>query len=281
MEFEKEIKIENNLRRWSLLIPLITISFAVLLLSILVLFMGEFDKGAHWLIIPSGFVLHAFMIVIVHEGAHKAITGNLYADSLIINIASGLVMIPVYAEFFRRYHLIHHAHTNEEIDPLWPPQKKWLFENHKRIFVVVELIPLLTTIVLLILGEKNNKNKVNKGPHIRWIFVAFSFVITLGVVWLVEPTFLFIVGTVLMAGIVAKIRNWCEHTGLDKTKESNTYWFPLGMGIGNHEAHHAHPKISWITNQYCLFFKKRDTNPIKTMYSMFFNKKHTHYPPKS
>lgn len=280
MGFKKEIIVENKLRSWSWIVPVLTITTGGFLLFVLFLFMEGFDKNHFWLIIPSGFVLHAYIIVLVHEGVHRAISGNMLIDSIIINAAVGFVMIPIYAEFFRRYHLIHHAHTNETIDPLWPKEKKWLFENYKRIFVIVELIPILTTIVLLILGEKN-RNKEIKGPKIRWHFVLLSMVISFSIAWLIKPTFLFIVGSVLIAGLIAKIRNWCEHTGVDETKESNTYWFPLGMGIGNHEAHHAHPKISWITNQYCLLFKKRDTNPVKTIYRMLFNKNHKHYLPKN
>lgn len=279
-KFEKEVNLERKLRRWSWFIPVITLLTGAVLLFLLLLFMREFEKGHYWLIIPSGLVLHAFMIVIVHEGAHKSITGYTLVDSLIINVASGIVLIPIYAEFFRRYHLIHHAHTNKALDPLWPQEKKWLFENYRRIFIIVELIPVLTTIVLLILGEKN-RSVENKGPKIRWQFVFISLAISVIIVWLAKPSFLFIVGTVLMASMTAKIRNWCEHTGIDENKESNTYWFPLGMGIGNHEAHHAHPKISWITNQYCLLFKIRDTNPIQTVYRMFFYKNHKQYLPKS
>lgn len=280
MDFEKEIKVEKNLRSVKILIPIITLITGSLLILALYLLMIAFDKGNYWLLLPSGIVLHAVMIVVVHEGAHNAITRNTNMDSVIINILSGIVMIPVYAEFFRKYHLIHHAHTNAPVDPLWPDEKRWLFENHKRIFVIVELIPVLTTIVLLFLGEKKRKKTI-RGPKVRWYFMALSVMVSVLVGWFFQPTLMFVVGTVLMAGIVAKIRNWCEHTGRDLSKLSNTYWFPLGMGIGNHEAHHALPRISWVTNQYCLFFKKRDTNPLTTTYGMILDKNHKHYPPEN
>lgn len=279
MDFEKEIRVEKKLRTFKGFIPFMTLAAGAVFLTANYFLMLEFEKGLYWLIIPSGLILHAFMITLVHEASHKAITGNLIADSIIANIAAGFVFIPVYAEFFRRYHLLHHAHTNESIDPLWPDEKRWLFENHKRVFVIIELIPVLTTIILIILGEKKRK-KVAKGPKVRWGYIGLSVLVSLLIGFLIEPSVLFLVGSVLVAGVVAKVRNWCEHTGLDETKESNTYWFPLGMGIGNHEAHHAHPKISWVTNQYCLWTKKRSTNPIKTTLSMFFNKNHKHYLPK-
>ena len=108
MELEKEIRVEKSLRSIKPLIPLLTLITGAGLIVVLFYLMTAFDEGYYWVLFASGIVLHAVMIVVVHEGTHLAITRNSRIDSLIINVFSGIVMIPVYAEFFRKYHLIHH-----------------------------------------------------------------------------------------------------------------------------------------------------------------------------
>ena len=52
--------------------------------------------------------------------------------------------------------------------------------------------------------------------------------------------------------------------------------FPLGMGIGNLDAHHRHPGFSWTSMAVGLALRPRDTDPLRTVWAML---RHPEYVP--
>ncbi len=275
--FEIEIKTEKRLRKNKWTIPFCTLITATALYLLVICCAYFFITGFWWTVIPAGILVHSFFIVTVHDASHKAITGSKW-DSLIMNFAAGMMLLPFYAEPFRKYHLVHHSNTNTEIDPLWPELQKKLFHRNRLLYVLCEIVPLAFTLVLILSGEKKRTGKPSvHSPAIRWKYMFFAFVISACVLWVAAPPVWFFAGTLLTVNIVKLLRHWCEHMGDMNGKESNTYWFPLGMGIGNHEAHHRHPHFSWLTMAICLRSHLKDTNPFKAMSSLFFNKKFHHY----
>jgi fatty acid desaturase len=216
--------------------------------------------------------------VTVHDGAHKGITRT-SADSWIMAFFGGLVLLPVYPEPFRRFHLIHHAHPNSEIDPLWPPLKKEVYARSRVLYLLAEIIPFGFLLVSAFFRGKKSP-PLPAFPRIRYSFMVFSFAISAAVVVLLQPDWRFLLLTLVLASVVAKFRHWCEHIGSDAGRESNTYWFPLGMGIGNHEVHHDHPHYSWFTLMIGLAGRKRDTNPVKAFYRILVSRDHRQYAPK-
>jgi fatty acid desaturase len=221
----------------------------------------------------SGLLLHAFMIVVVHDGAHRAITRTRF-DSVLMNVGAGLVLLPPYGELFRRYHLLHHAHTNEPVDPLWPPFKKDLYRRHRRLCMLAELVPFAFTILVLLRGARTRPSL--GGPRVRPAYVVMASLAAIVVAVAVRPRPGFVLLTVLCANAWGAVRHWCEHVGPVRSqpelpeapRESNTYRFPLGMGIGNHAAHHAHPGYSWIAMAIGLAGRPRETGPLSTVWSM-------------
>jgi len=279
-EFNLEIKIEKKLRAYPWIVPIACIVTAGLLFYGIYLCMLGFQQHYYWTIIPAGLMVHAFFIVTVHDGSHKAITRT-KLDYLFMNLGASLMFLPFYGELFRKYHLIHHANTNSEIDPLWPDFKKSLYSKKRPLYILCELIPLAFTLILLLSGKKEylkkSKRYVVKQPSVRIPYMVLSFLISVALAWWTSPPLAFIVGTLLSVNIFKLLRHWCEHMGTEKEKESNTYWFPLGMGIGNHEAHHKFPHFSWLTMMIGLYFRKTDTNPFKALYGILFIKSFSYY----
>jgi fatty acid desaturase len=275
-DFTSEKNIEQKLRTYKWFIPFMTVLVAALLYWAICLCEIAFEKGYYWVVIPAGIFVHSFFIVVVHDGGHKAITRTKF-DRFIMNLGSGVMLLPFYGELFRKYHLIHHANTNSEVDPLWPDFKKGMYSKARWFYILCELVPLAFTLVLIVSGKKKQSAKALKQPSVSIPYILLSILISLVVAYYTRPAVWFIVGTLLSVNVVKLFRHWCEHMGVDLNKETNTYWFPLGMGIGNHEAHHEFPHFSWLTMMIGLPYRKKDTNPFKVLYQILFMKSFSHY----
>ncbi|MBF4483594.1 hypothetical protein [Flavobacterium sp. CSZ] len=106
--------------------------------------------------------------------------------------------------------------------------------------------------------------------------------IALSVMWfiVIKPPFHFILLTLLLLNLISVVRNWCEHMGTSLERKTNTYWFPMGFGISNHDVHHQHPNLSWLTLKIGLMKRKKNSNPIKSLKGIFFDKAFTFYKAK-
>ena len=265
-----ELKTERYLRSHNWIVVVVSLITVGLIGAGIYYCMLLFREGHHWSIIPAAIFAHAYFVIVIHDGAHKAISRT-WLDHLFMNLLAGFMLLPFFPEPFRKFHLIHHGNTNKETDPLWSPVKSVLFKKNRYLYIICQLIPFVFTFIVLINSEKyRRKNQLKvKGPPIRWYYVALAFMASAVTIYFVRPPLWFVLGTIFCLTTLGSIRHWCEHMGEDVTRESNTYWFPLGMGVGNHDVHHDHPNYSWISLMVGLFFKRKDTNPFKTIYGIF------------
>ncbi len=273
-----EFQLEQSLRRFPWLIPVISVLVGAGLYVILGQLMRAFNEGSYWVLLFSGMVAHAFFIVIVHDGAHKSITRT-KADRWIMNLGAGLMLLPVYAEPFRKFHLIHHSNTNTDVDPLWPDTKKHLYDNHRFFYLLCTMIPLLFTLYLVITQQRKVKkmNRVVMSPKMNYYHMIWAAVVSGLVIYFAQPSGWFVLGTLLVLNAFSVLRHWCEHLGYNNEHESNTFWFPMGMGIGNHDVHHNIPHLSWFTLWLGLFSRPKTTSVFKAIYGVLFDKQFEHY----
>lgn len=277
--FVKEKLVEQRLRKLPFVIPVITIVTAALLYWGIIACYQGYLAGNKWTVILAGLLAHAFFIVLVHDGAHKAITRSKF-DRFLMNFGAGLMLLPFYAEPFRKYHLIHHSNTNNELDPLWPSHKKDLYENHRFFYIFCELIPLLFNIYLLVLSDKQKKSGVTKtvkGPELSIVNMVLATMISVTIILFFKPSPAFFVLSLLSLNFFSAWRHWCEHLGYRNDLSSNSFWFPLGMGIGNHDVHHHLPHVSWFSLMAGLPYRPKSTNILKTIHGVFFRRDFIHY----
>ena len=275
-----EILIEKRLRKQKFLIPFITFLFASLLLVGIGYCINLYQQGFYWTCIPAAFCTHSFLIITVHDGAHKAITKTKY-DRLIVNICAALIFIPFYGEHYRKYHLIHHGYTNTDLDPLASPLLKNLYHKNRSIYILMETIPILYTSYLIFdFNRREYAQKITNSIKINKIYFILS--ICFSIIWflIIKPPFYFVLFTLLLLNLISVVRNWCEHMGTSLDKKTNTYWFPMGFGIGNHDIHHQHPNLSWLTLKIGLMKRKKNSNPVKTLKGILFDKTFTFYKAK-
>ena len=278
LDFERELRAEARLRKEAWLIPLATLIAGGLIATSMFLLSNLYNQGYWWAFIPAGILMHSFLIVTMHEAAHKSITRTKF-DRFILNVSSSMMLLPIVGELFRKYHLMRYANTNLPVDPLWPPVKRELYQRKRWLYILCEGVPLMFTLYLILKSKSTRmEEKVPvKSVPISIINMVWASAISLIVVWLVQPSLWFFVGTLFTLNIGTTLRHWCEHLGTAKNRESNTYWFPLGMGIGNHEAHHHHAHLSWLTLSIGLVYRKRQTNPIQALWGVLFDKEFGHY----
>lgn len=308
--YQKELQYEKSLRKIPFLIPLITFATSILLFlgivfcyqqyiieshTIFPLINSDFSRGAWWWTVIAGMLGHAIFIVLIHDGSHKAITRS-KMDRFFMNLGSALMLLPVYAEPFRKYHLIHHGSTNTEVDPLWPDTKRNLYNNHRWFYVCCELIPLLFTLYLVVLSEKSKTTEKSENasaspansasaspakkknePKLSMVNMIWATCVSVVWYWFLQPDLGFLLWTLLFMNAFSALRHWCEHLGYTHDLSSNTFWFPMGMGIGNHETHHHVPNISWFSLMLGLFSRKKTTSVLGTIWGVVFSKKFHHF----
>lgn len=276
IEVHKERKIEHYLRKHPILLYSVTFITAGALYLGIYYSMLLFKEGHYWALILSGLFAHSFFVITMHDGAHQAITGK-KIDFFIMNVCAGLIVLPLYTELFKKYHLLHHANTNTEDDPLWNEQKKRIFNKNKVVYGFLQCLPFVFNLYLLIQPNKTKKDKNKSSLKPDILQIILSFIIATAVIIVFKPGIWFVLGTFTVMTSLGAFRYWGEHMGVDRNKQSNTHWFPLGMGIGNHEVHHHYPGYSWLTLTIGLLYRKKDTNPFKSAYRLLFNKDFHHY----
>lgn len=136
-----EMRIEEYLRKTKYIIPVTTLLLAILLLWVIYLLMNYFRLGHYWVCIPAGLLAQSYLIICLHDGTHQSITQT-WIDRLIANISVALLFMP-FGELYRKYHLIHHCHTNLELDPISPPILRKLYTQSRFNYMLCECIPLL------------------------------------------------------------------------------------------------------------------------------------------
>ena len=274
--YNLEIELEKRLRKQRYLIPTATFLISILLLAGIGALMGLFVRGYYWTFIPAGLLAHSFLIVCLHDGIHRSITRTRF-DRLYANVCAALLFVP-FGELYRKYHLIHHRNTNGDDDPISPPVLRSLYLRNRYFYMLCECVPLLYTFYLVMSYQKEENERAPAHEisiSYRYLFLS----IAVSVAWFIilEPSVWFVFLTLIAFNIVSVLRNWCEHMGTNPDKQSNTYWFPLGCGIGHHDLHHQKPYLSWLTLTIGLLHRKRDTNPFKALYGILFKRSFSFY----
>ena len=273
---QKEAKIESFLRNHKWILFSVTFIVSSLLYFGIYYSMTLYNEGEYWSLLLSGLLAHSFFVITMHDGAHQSITET-KLDALFMTLCSGLIILPGYTELFKKYHLTHHAETNTPLDPLWSPAKEKLFNEHRKIYALLQCLPFVFNIYVLF--QKKTDKIEAKSYQPKWGNFIFSLIVASIIIFLFKPPFLFILGTFTVMTSLGAFRYWGEHMGIEKEKESNTHWFPLGMGIGNHDVHHHFPNYSWLTLTIGLLYRKIDTNPIKSFWRLLTNSNFHHYKP--
>lgn len=275
-ELNREKKLEQFFRRNSWLLLLVTLSVSGLLYLGIYYSMTLFDQGHYWAIVLSGLLGHSFFVILMHDGAHKSLTRTKW-DHVIMNVSAGLIILPIYTELFKKYHLMHHAHTNTDKDPLWNGFKEKLFKEKRILYAILQCVPFAFNFYV-VLQSKDSKDKLkSKAAKPNIYLIILSLIVAGSIIYFARPNVWFVLGSFAVMTTLGAVRYWGEHMGTSVDKESNTHWFPLGMGIGNHEVHHHQPDYSWLTLTIGLLFRKMDTNPFKSIKGIFFDRDFRHY----
>ncbi len=274
--YYREKLIERFLRKHSWFLYIITAITAGLLYTGIALALSAYQRGQYWTILPAGLLAHSFFVITMHDGAHRSITKTKF-DYFIMNFCSGLIILPIYTELFKKYHLLHHANTNTDDDPLWSEQKNRIFNERRVLYTILQAFPFIFNLAILLGYKKTKKLYVGKVHQINIWYIILSLSVSIIIIYISEISFLFWISTITIMTALGAVRYWGEHMGVEINKESNTHWFPLGMGIGNHEVHHDYPGYSWLTLTVGLLFRKKDTNPFKSIYGIYFDNSFHHY----
>jgi len=275
---QKEARIESFLRNHKWILFSVTFIVSSLLYLGIYYSMTLYNDGKYWSLLLSGLFAHSFFVITMHDGAHQSITET-KLDALFMTLCSGLIILPGYTELFKKYHLTHHAETNTSLDPLWSPAKEKLFNEYRKTYAFLQCLPFVFNIYVLF--QKKTDKVEAKSYQPKWSNFIFSLIIASIIIYFFEPPFLFIFGTFTVMTTLGAFRYWGEHMGIEKGKESNTHWFPLGMGIGNHDVHHHYPNYSWLTLTIGLLYRKTDTNPFKSFWLLLTDSNFHHYKPKN
>ncbi|TGM96160.1 fatty acid desaturase [Leptospira dzoumogneensis] len=270
---------ESRFRNFPWWIPVFTGILASCLYVFLLYFHEIFISGRIWILPISGLFLHSWMILLVHEGTHRNLTRSKF-DRWILNLASAFVFLPFYGEPFRASHLKHHAKTNLPDDPLWPRWKLELFKKNRILYVLLEFLPLVSNIFSLFWKSSSEVTAKDKKPVFSketLFFLLLSFSVSGILFYWFRPDLWFIFGTFFFANFWGCFRHWCEHTGYSDKRESNTFYFPLGFGIGNHEIHHENPNLSWLSLSLGLRKRKKNISIFECFAGICFSKKYIHY----
>jgi len=276
--YKYEIDLEKKWREINWLIPLISLFTSTVLLFSLWVCLHFFERGYWWTVFIAGLVAHSFFIIALHDASHKSITRT-KADRWVMNIASGFLLLPFFGEAFRNSHLIHHGHSNSEFDPLWHKDKQHLFEKYRFFYVICELVPLVFMTYLNFRSRSKRKKaaKKIKGPGINLWFILLATIVSAAVIYYLRPNIWFVLGMIFMLNFFSKLRHWCEHLGTDLSGSNNTFWYPLGFGIGNHDTHHYASYISWPVLSIGLLKRKKNSNPLYALWGVLFKKNFIHY----
>ena len=248
-----EERIDAALRRVQ---PLV-VAFALLVLSAGVWLvwaagprLAAAAAGGHpWLAIGTPFalavVVHGVFILVVHEATHGNLLGR-PADDWLGSIASGVLLLPFTAEVFQPVHRVHHFLTNRPGDTNWSPFRQRLFARSRLLYALYELVPVVNCL---------DRTRARYPRDRRRVAAAWAAALA---TWAVlRPPFGYWLLVLVGLNLLTTLRFWIEHFVFASERSSNTYWFPLSFGIGNHEVHHQNPGISALALAIGLWFRAK------------------------
>jgi fatty acid desaturase len=214
----------------------------------------------------AGVFVHGLFILVVHECTH----GNLFGrriDDWLGNAAIGALLLPFLAERYQATHRLHHRRANRTGDTNWTPLRERLFRRSRWYYVLYELVPIV-----------NNLDRIRDGVSgTRRRYVVLAWLSACATYAAFQPPAMYWVLVVVGLNTINALRLWVEHFGHYAGHVSNTYYCPLGFGIGNHEVHHRHPRIPALVLALGLGLRQKDTCVFAGAWKVLFDTRYAHF----
>ncbi len=203
-------------------------------------------------------LVHGLYVLTVHEATHGNLLGR-PADDWLGSLACGALLLPFTAETFPAVHGAHHRNTNRPGDTNWTPLRQRLYSRSRVLYALFELVPLLSTL------DRLPSARPAVGPRVvvAWLAAGSAFA-------LLRPPLGYWCLVVCGLNLVTTLRFWTEHFGHLPDRVANTYRFPLGFGIGNHEVHHAVPSIPALALAIGLCFRAKEASVLAAPLRVLF-----------
>jgi len=213
-----------------------------------------------------GVLVHGLFILIVHECTHGNVFGR-PVDDWVGNGAIGLLLLPFLAERYQMVHRLHHRRANQVGDTNWTPFRQRLFRRSRWLYALYELLPVVNNLDRI-------REEVGRG---RRSGVAFAWLCAAATYGILQPPLAYWLLVVLGVNTINALRLWVEHFGHYAGRVSNTYYCPLGFGIGNHEVHHRYPRIPALVLAVGLALRRKDGSVLTGVRSLLFDKRYAHF----
>lgn len=213
-----------------------------------------------------GVLVHGLFILMVHECTHGNVFGRPW-DDWIGNGAIGMLLLPFLAERYQMVHRLHHHRANQVGDTNWTPFRQRLFRRSRWLYALYELIPIVNNLDRI-------RDEVRRGKRSRALFAWLCAAATYAVF---EPPLMYWVLIVFGVNTINALRLWVEHFGHYQGRISNTYFCPLGFGIGNHEVHHRHPRVPALVLAVCLALRRKDGSVFTGVRDLLFDERYAHF----
>jgi fatty acid desaturase len=213
-----------------------------------------------------GVLVHGLFILMVHECTHGNVLGRPW-DDWIGNAAIGMLLLPFLAERYQMVHRVHHQRANQAGDTNWTPFRQRLFRRSRWLYALYELLPIVNNLDRI-------RDEVRPGKRSRVLFAWLCAAATYAVF---QPPLLHWVLVVLGVNTINALRLWVEHFGHYRGRVSNTYFCPLGFGIGNHEIHHRHPRIPALVLALGLALRRKDASVLTGVRDLLSDERYAHF----
>jgi fatty acid desaturase len=213
-----------------------------------------------------GLLVHGLFILIVHECTH----GNMFGrpiDDWIGNGAMGLLLLPFLAGRYQTAHHLHHRRANRTGDTNWTPLRQRLFRRSRWLYALYEMIPVVNNLDRL-------RDEVGTGRHSG---VLFAWICAFATYAIFRPPLAYWLLVVIGLNTINALRLWVEHFGHYAGRVSNTYYCPLGFGIGNHEVHHRNPRVPALVLAIGLTLRSKDGSVFSGIGRLLFDGEYAHF----
>lgn len=213
-----------------------------------------------------GVLVHGLFILVVHDCTHGNVLGR-PQDDWIGSAAMGMLLLPFLAERYQMSHRVHHRRANQVGDTNWTPFRQRLFRRSRLLYAVYELIPVVNNLDRI-------REGVTSGKRSQALFAWLCAVAT----WAIfAPPLLYWLLVVVGLNTINALRLWVEHFGHYAGRISNTYYCPLGFGIGDHEVHHRHPRIPALVLTAALMLRRKDASLLSGIRSLLLDRGYAHF----
>lgn len=210
---------------------------------------------------------HAFL-TLIHEAAHYRLSRNRPWNDFLSDMFCAFP-VGLCTDVYRRFHLLHHQHTNTEKDPDWVvmnAQEDWHWPKDHistlKLFIT-DLLGLAAHKILLVLffwsplqGIINKQGRLSNVDRLKFITFAATTVTLLtlfhGWLWFL---LLWVMPIVTIFGALVRLRAVAEHmvcpskNELNESRHVEATWYErltlAPFNVNYHLAHHLFPSVPW------------------------------------